>query len=406
MCDERVRDKVDSKSFEQYLNGPNRSLAFREVVFVLPELIVAAKRTASAQIVARILLEWFITPFLQSPYHRQGFASLNGPTSERFLDPWIALLRSMGVRFHLGRKVSRVELSGGQVASVTFTDGTTATSDLFVLALQQNALAALLTGTLEKALPSLKVLKTLGQEWSNGAQFFLKSIPAAWQPYVGVVTMRLDSPWSIVFAIQKNGAQWEGVPMPPGTAAVLSLAYSNVFHNGVVHGKPFNQCTRSEILDECLVQLGLTGHAEAIADAVVDPDLRYMDEAVFAGSPDEYAGYVVSRIPGSSLLVATQSTLYIRDPGNLTREPRNETEVENLFLAGEFTSTRFALPTMEKANESGKRCAYSIYQRVGIPYDTIRFRGSDLPLKWLRGLDRPLYRVQQWVERVFTGSTS
>ena len=145
-----------------------------------------------------------------------------------------------------------------------------------------------------------------------------------------------------------------GIPTSsPGTAAVLSLAYSNVLHNGVVHGWPFNQCTRSEMLDECLVQLGLTGHADAIADAVVDPDLRYMDEAVFAGAPDEYAGYVASRIPGSSLLIATQSTLYIRDLGNLTTEPKNETETENLFLAGEFTSTRFGLPTIEKANESG-----------------------------------------------------
>jgi len=292
-----------------------------------------------------------------------------------------------------------VEMVGGQVACVKFTDGSIAASDLFVLAVQQNALAALLTGALENALPSLQVLKKFGQEWSNGAQFFLKSVPAAWQCYVGVVTMRLDAPWSIVFSIQKNGAQWDGVPLPPGTAAVLSLAYSNVFHNGVVHGKPFNQCTRSEILDECLAQLGLTADAGAVAEGVVDPDLLYVDEAVYAAAPQQYAGYVVSRIPGSSQLIATQSTLYIRDPGNLSAEPRNETEVENLFLAGEFTSTRFELPTMEKANESGKRCACAICERAGIPYDTERFRSSELPLSWLRGLDGLLYRAQRWIGR-------
>lgn len=57
----------------------------------------------------------------------------------------------------------------------------------------------------------------------------------------------------------------------------------------------------------------------------------------------------------------------------------NKTKYNNLFLAGEFTDTLQKSPTMEKANESGKRCSYLILTQWKIDYPTHKFHYQYLP---------------------------
>ena len=77
-------------------------------------------------------------------------------------------------------------------------------------------------------------------------------------------------------------------------------------------------------------------------------------------------GFAIAAIgeEGKQVFV-TDSQMYIRLPGNLDIEPSNSTGVYNFFLAGEYTKTKYRIPTMEKSCESGKRCAQAIIQSLG-----------------------------------------
>ena len=131
MSDARVAHELAGISFTQYMDPQGRrSQAFRDVIFVFPEVVLAAKRTSSAAVVTRMLLEWFVGPFLRSNYRRLGFASLNGPTSEHFIDPWVAHLQQQGVHFILDKRVTQILHSGPDVTGLETSDGQVLTADL------------------------------------------------------------------------------------------------------------------------------------------------------------------------------------------------------------------------------------------------------------------------------------
>ena len=259
------------------------------------------------------------------------------------------------------------------------------------MAVQHNILHALLTPALKALLPSLANLDPLAEEWSNGVQYFLNQVPAHWEQYVGRSMITLDSPWSIVFMIQTNRGPWQNVSLPAGVEGVLSAVMSNVANPGVVHGKTFNKCTADEILEEVLTQIGLDDVPAAIDYGVVGPNIDYITRADYNNDPDRYNGYAVSEIPNTNMLLVNDGLMYVRAPGNRMIEPENKTDMNNLFVTGEFTQTVYSIPTMEKSNESGKRAAKSIYEAVGLAFDPDRIAVSDLPFRWLRRFDNWLF---------------
>ncbi|MBC7815487.1 MAG: FAD-dependent oxidoreductase [Planctomycetaceae bacterium] len=391
MTPSQVDTEMSTLSFEDYMGGSSRSDAFRQIVLRVPEMLVAAKRYASAAVAAPLLLEWYVGPFLKSRFHRLGFTSLNGPTSERFIDPWVELLTKRGVRFCTNVRIAEIGESARLIQNVTTHDNQTIKADIYVLAVQHNVLRALLDDRLKRLVPNLEDLLALGEEWSNGVQYFLKSIPPRWQRYVGRITVGIDTEWSLVFLITTANELWNDVPLPAGTVGVLSVVLSNSRVNGRKHHKPYIRCTADELLEETLVQIGWD-ELNAIGRRFIGPDLHYVEHRQFLVEQAQYAGWATAAVPNENCSDADQvavsdSQLYIRMPGNLSLEPENVTDVYNLFVAGEFTKTNFAKPTMEKACESGMRCAHAICLAHDVPYDVTRFTNSAvLPFGFLRTL--------------------
>jgi uncharacterized protein with NAD-binding domain and iron-sulfur cluster len=388
---DEVNDQMSVISFEDYVGAKSRSAAFQEVVLRVPEMLVAAKRYASAAVAAPLLLEWYVGPFLKSKYHRLGFASLNGPTSERFINPWVDELKTRGVKFRTNTRITEVHEEARLINSVVTDSHETIKASTYVLAVQHNILGALLNERLKKLVPNLEELLDLGKEWSNGVQYFLSEIPTRWQRSVGRITVAIDSEWSIVFLITTADVVWDHVSLPPGTVGVLSAVLSNSKANGRKIHKPYIRCTHDELLDEALVQIGWS-ELEAIRERFVGPDLHYLSRADFLANEKRYDGWASAAVPSDrgmnyEEVLVSDGQLYIRLPGNLALEPDNATDVYNLFVAGEFTKTEFAKPTMEKSCESGMRCAYAICQSANVPYDTTRFSSQPtLPFGFLRSL--------------------
>ena len=51
-------------------------------MYPIGEIFVAAKSYASAGVVGRSLLEWFVNPFLTGPFTRRMYSEFDGPTSD------------------------------------------------------------------------------------------------------------------------------------------------------------------------------------------------------------------------------------------------------------------------------------------------------------------------------------
>ena len=379
----QVNARMGRVSFEEYMDSADRSAAFRGTLLRVSEMLVAAKRTASAALVARLVLEWFVGPFLTSPFRRRGFASLNGPTSERLIDPWVEYLKSQGVKFQLNTRITSVLEKAREITGVTTDTGATMVADYYCLCLPHLALDSLIQGRLKRFVPTISDLTRFGEEWSAGIQYYLSEVPESLRETQGRIIVDVASTWSIVYMIHANGAPWVDVPLPPGTVAVLSLVMSNGRNSGQqVTTKPFVRCLPEEMKNEALAQIGLFDELKAVPYAI-GPDLQFVGLPSYLADPQKYDSGGASKIDDQTILVS-DGLLYVRMPQNLDGEPTNFTDVHNFFIAGEFTRTNFSIPTMEKSCESGMRCASALCEANGLTYDDSRLVPASLPLAFLR----------------------
>ena len=164
----QVNARMGRVSFEEYMDSADRSPAFRGTLLRVSEMLVAAKRTASAALVARLVLEWFVGPFLHSPFRRRGFASLDGPTSERLIDPWVEHLKQKGVKFRLDTRITSLTEEAREITGVFTNSGEKLTADYYCLCLPHLALDSLIQGRLQRFVPTLSELTRFGEEWSAG----------------------------------------------------------------------------------------------------------------------------------------------------------------------------------------------------------------------------------------------
>jgi hypothetical protein len=383
MTQSQVNARMGRVSFDEYMDSDIRSPAFNASLLRISEMLVAAKRTASAALIARLLLDWFVGPFLHSPFHRLGFASLDGPTSERLIDPWVEHLKGQGVKFRLNTRITSLTEEAREIVGVTLATGEVLKADFYCLCLPHLGLDALVTGRLQRFVPTISDLTRFGEEWSAGIQYYLAEVPAGLRASEGRIVVDLASVWSIVYMLHANGAPWVNVPLPPGTVAVLSLVMSNGRNCGqYTTDKPFVRCGPEEMKNEALAQIGLL---EVLKDVpyAIDPDLQFIELQTYLDNPDRYESYGASKIDDRSIAVS-DGLLYVRLPQNLDSEPANFTDVHNFFIAGEFTRTNFAIPTMEKSCESGMRCASAMCEANGLSYDESRMDPAVLPLPFLR----------------------
>ena len=379
----QVNARMGRVSFEEYMDSADRSEAFRGTLLRVSEMLVAAKRTASAALVARLVLEWFVGPFLHSPFRRRGFASLDGPTSERLIDPWVEHLKRQGVKFRMNTRITSLTEEAREITGVFTDSGEKMTADYYGLCLPHLGLDALIQGRLQRFVPTLSDLTHFGEEWSAGIQYYLSEVPENLRETQGRIIVDVASAWSIVYMIHANGAPWVDVPLPPGTVAVLSLVMSNGRNSGQhTTTKPFVRCHPEEMKNEALAQIGLFDRLKDNA-YTIGPDLRFIDLPSYVADPQKYDSGGASKIDSQTVLVS-DGLLYVRMPQNLDNEPANFTDVHNLFIAGEFTRTNFAIPTMEKSCESGMRCASALYEANGCKYEEQRLDPASLPLAFLR----------------------
>jgi 15-cis-phytoene desaturase len=355
-CDARRLGRYEHQSWWEFLQGDDYSGKFQRQLRAVPRTMVAMDpMRGSARTLGTISMQ-LILDFASTGMTNDR--TMGGPTSEMWIDPWIAHLRSQGVQLHPGVAVDGLDVDAGRISGVRLAgDPVPKVADFYVLAVPVDRAIAMTTAQMGELDPALEALRTSNADdlvsWMVGAQFFLKEDV----PLVRGHTFYPDSPWALTSISQAQfwteGGLFRDRYGDGSVGGVLSVDISDWDRAGRYVPKSAKQCTPAEIRQEVWEELkaALNGHQPGdvvLSDALVhsfhlDADLEYA-----AGLPP-----------------TNHSRLLIHPPGSWAVRPEAATQIPNLVLAGDYVRTNTDLASMEGACEAGRRAVNAILQRAG-----------------------------------------
>ena len=386
-CDERRFGQWEQTSWWDFVRAAKRNAEYQTVAARgLTRALVAAKEEVASTRTIGNMAEAFLYSFAGLGTHgRPADQVLNGPTNEAWIEPWVTLLRSLGVRFQTGTTITGLTLSGGRIVAAraaTAAGPTSIDADWFVSAMPVERFTKLLTPALVRADPSFAGFRSLVTDWMNGIQFYLRRPAEITDGHIAF----LDSPWSLTGILQ--GSHWTNdfaKTYGDGQAVdCLSVDISDWTVPGILYGKPAKECTRAEVKAEVWAQMKAsledTGRSVLPDDILhswhLDPGIKW-HPALRANTNDE------------PLLINTINSWELR--------PSARTAIPNLFLAGDYCRTHVDLATMEGANESGRQAANAILEDSGVGGTPAQIFPMYRPPEWeaLKLVDQQLYRLGQ-----------
>ncbi|WP_040792532.1 hydroxysqualene dehydroxylase [Nocardia paucivorans] len=356
-CDERRFGQWEYTSFKDFARMDGTDINYELLVSTLTRTLVAAKEhVASARTICNMAEAFLLNVINRGNDNRYPDMVLNGPTSEVWIEPWVAYLRSRGVRFELGAEVRSLTVRDRLIAGAEVADrtGGTATveADWFVLAFPPDQVPKYLSPEILRLDPALERIRELRVDWMNGIQFFLKTDEPIGPGHIGFI----ESPWRLT-AINQNQFWRRKVEASYGDGTVkdvLSLCISDWDAPGVLTRKPARECNPDEVAREVWYQVTRSQEGELLfPDRLTDDDLHswFLDPAI---RWDPAAGVNTNADP-----------LLINTVGSWDNRPTSTTAIPNLFLAGDYVRNNIDLATMEGACEGGRTAANAVLDAAG-----------------------------------------
>src|SRR5215218_4041188 len=201
-CDERRFGQWEKQSWWEFVDAENRSPGFqRFLADGLTRMLVAAQaQEISARTGGYILLQ-LIFDLSRAGGHADRL--LDGPTSEVWIDPWVAHLRGAGVELRTASAVVGIDCARGRIAGVTVEhEGAreTITAEYYVAAMPVEQLRPLLSRELVAAEPRLAGTRRLRTRWMNGIMYYLhRDVPV-----LAGHTIYSDSDWALTSISQRQ----------------------------------------------------------------------------------------------------------------------------------------------------------------------------------------------------------
>ncbi|MFF2081602.1 FAD-dependent oxidoreductase [Kitasatospora sp. NPDC058162] len=353
-CDLRRHEQWERVPWWRFIRAGEMSYDYQRLLGVgLTRNLVATKaEEASTRTVARIL-QAFVYNVLGQGCDGEPDRVLNAPTSEAWIGPWEARLRSLGVRFELGTEVQELLYRDGRITGVRLRDADApVVADHYLSAMPVEHARATWGPGLRAADPQLARCDRLRTDWMVGVQFYLRGRTPIVHGHVDLV----DSPWSVTCIGQAQfwpGRDFRRDYGDGRTADCLSAIVSEWNVPGIVYGKPALKCSREEVVRETWAQL---------KDSLNSGGRRVLDDA------DLVTWFIDPAVTGlGGPAPANREQLLVHPAGTLYDRPSAATAVPNLFLAGDYVATDIDLATMEGANESARRAVNALLDADGSP---------------------------------------
>ena len=383
--DERRFGQWEHTSWWDFVKAEGKSEEYRRVIAAgLTRNLVAAKETVASARTIGYMAEAFIYNIMGRGNDGAPDRVLNAPTNEAWIDPWVALLRERGVRFHVGQAVEALQVRNGRIAAARVVDRRgrrrLVESDHFISAMPVERARKLLSRRVLALDPSLEGMHDLFYDWMNGIQFYLREKVDITH---GHVTF-LDAPWALTALTQAQFWGRRDFPADYGNGRFvdcLSIDISDWDEPGILFGKPAKRCTASEVAQEVWAQVRLHDTAakvlpEKMPRFFLDPAIRWR--------------------PGRGRNT-NDEPLLVNTIGTWEKRPQARTEIPNLFLAGDYVQTNVDLATMEGANESGRAAVNALLDIVDSPKERAQMYTLYRPPEFeaAKAADAELYRNGQ-----------
>jgi uncharacterized protein with NAD-binding domain and iron-sulfur cluster len=342
----------EKMSFADFVKSSRMSPTYRELlVDMFTSTLVAAKPDKANARTMGLMAEGWAYSTLGLGGYRAPDQVLNAPTNEALIDPWLAYLRSLGVNFQMGARLTELQVANRQIsgARVSTAGGTsTVDADHYVLAVPVERAIPLLNNDILAIDPGLAGLRGLTTDWMNGVMLYLKR-PLRLSN--GHVTFP-GQPWALTSISQ--GQFWRNRfadAYGDGTVQdCLSLDLSAWDKPGVLYGKPAKECTPAQIINEIKEQLRRSIPLGPLALPDSNIHSYFIDPAI--------TGLAT---PG----VADDEPLLINTPDSWSLRPEAITALPNLYLASDYVRCDINLATMEGANEAGRKAANAVIDNSG-----------------------------------------
>ena len=356
-CDRRRLGEYEQMTYWQFMGADNLSAAAQRLLVHLPRCLVAMDaRRANARTLANVS---FLLMIGSLEGAQKPDRILRGPTTEMWIEPWRRWLDALGVtlRSGPGQALRRLDVANREITGATLAGGEVVHADYYVLAVPLEEAVSLMTPALRAASHDLDTLASIDPNvalsWMTGVQLYLKKDEPVLDGHVAYI----DSDWAVTSVSQaqfwapENFKQRYGLGRVDG---VMSADVSDWFTNGQVHGKPASQCTRAEIQDELVAQMGsvLTAQGHPVLPAANVEAMHVDDDIQF-----DAAGVVSQNL----------SRLLIHPPGLWAKRPRphDAAGVANLFLAADYVRNDMDLATMEGANQAARDSVNALLEQDG-----------------------------------------
>jgi uncharacterized protein with NAD-binding domain and iron-sulfur cluster len=386
-CDARRFGEWEYTSWWDFVRADSMSAEYQKVLARgLTSNVVAGKAQLASTRTIGYIGEAFVMNVLGRGNDGAPDRVLNAPTNEAWIDPWVALLKRLGVRFRVGQTIDRLEVRGGAVARARARDrrghAHWVDADWFVCAMPVERARRLWSRDVLAADPSLAAMNELFVDWMVGIQFYLRRPLDITPGHIDFV----DSAWALTALTQAQFWNHRSFARDYGDGAAvdcLSVDISDWNSPGIVYFKPAKQCTPDEIRHEVWAQI----RAHLINRD--RPPNSLPDDILHSWFLDP--GIAWSRARQSN---TNETPLLVNTVGSWPHRPQTTTQLRNLFLAGDYVQTNVDLATMEGANESGRAAVNALLERSGSAAEPVKMYKLYRPPEFdgLKQLDEQRYR--------------
>ena len=387
-CDERRFGQWEHVSWWDFIKAEGKSEEYRKVLARgLTRAVVAAKeRKASTRTIGN-MAEAFICNFEGRGNDGAPDRVLDLPTNEAWIDPWVALLRKRGVRFHVGQAIEALDIGHGRVVAARARDThgrrRWIDADWFVSAMPAERARRLWSRDVLRLDPRLELMDDLFVDWMNGIQFYLSKPLNIVRGHMTFI----DAPWALTALTQGQFWADRKFTRDYGDGRVvdcLSVDVSDWDTPGIVYGKTAKRCTRPQVAKEVFEQIKLhlnDNGTDVLTDGMIHS--WHLDPSI-AWHPRRRRN-------------TNDEPLLVNTVGTWAKRPKARTKVPNLFLAGDYVQTNVDLATMEGANESGRAAVNALLDVAGSKAPRVQmFSLYDPPeFEAAKAADLQLYRAGQ-----------
>jgi uncharacterized protein with NAD-binding domain and iron-sulfur cluster len=138
--EERRYGQWEQVAWWDFVRAEGKSEEYKRILARgLTRSVVAAKETVASTRTIGNMAEAFLMNIMQRGNDGELDRVLNAPTNEAWIDPWVAYLKKLGVRFRVGQKIVGLDVRGGRIDAARARDSTgrvrTVEADWFVSAM-------------------------------------------------------------------------------------------------------------------------------------------------------------------------------------------------------------------------------------------------------------------------------